>query len=460
MEYKAALEKIVRLCDDAEMIASISGSRHWNLTGFEKVLHNIARKALGSMDIGVIGLGKLGLPLAALYAKNGHKVYGYDKDIKIVEAVNKKISPYPEPYLQDLLVEAKSNLIAYLPYEMAEHLDMFFVVVPTPSWRDGAFSNRYIIDTFTKLGPYLKKNERKPIIVICSTVMPGSIRELADILEEETGGKDIGLCYSPEFIALGDVISGLSNPDFILIGSEDEEVANAVEYTIKTIVKNDAPVKRMSPIEAEITKISINTYLTMKISYANMIGQICKAKGVSPNGVLEAVGSDHRIGNKFLRSGMPYGGPCLARDVRAFGVVCQESGVQEDLLDAIWTINDSVRENIVDRMESAGGPYLISGISYKHSAPNIFDDSIGYDILEYLVDIEENVCVYDHPVTIEALGKMGYEPDVLLPYNKIIDFSEFKTIVILDVEEKKRKFLEDNGKRYNLNIIHCWDDND
>jgi len=274
------------------------------------------------MKILVVGLGKLGLPLAAVLANSGHSVLGYDRSIELVNTLNNNKFYSTEPGLVDLLNESKDlSFFSSVNLEMIENTEVIFVIVPTPSLENGAFSNEFILQAFFEIGPLLKLKHNKTAICIVSTVMPGSCDvELRNGLESVTGqtlGEKIGMCYHPEFIALGSVIYNLQNPDFHLLGVSNSWVSDLVEQVFKSITKTEVPCKKMSLLEAEIVKISVNNYITMKISFANSLLSLCdNFNDVDINVITQAIGMDSRIGTKYLTAGAPYGGPCFPRDTR------------------------------------------------------------------------------------------------------------------------------------------------
>ena len=182
------------------------------------------------------------------------------------------------------------------------------------------------------------------LVVVHSTTMPGSVGgPIRQRLERASGrkvGPQIGLCYNPEFIALGDVINGLLHPDFILIGESDKKAGDILEGIYRKVVGPQANVARMNFVNAELTKISVNTYVTMKISFANMLGEICdRLEGADVSVVADAIGRDTRIGKKYLKPAVGYGGPCFPRDTIAFGRVAHLVGSTADLALSTDTIN-------------------------------------------------------------------------------------------------------------------------
>src|ERR1051326_8722744 len=230
------------------------------------------------MRYSIVGLGKLGARMAAAIASRGHEVIGVDVLHQSVEKLKAGIAPIQETGLQDLITANREHLRATTSHEDAIHnSDITFVIVPTPSDERGAFTLQYAQWAFKEIGKALATKDGYHLVVLTSTVLPGSTRYgLLPVLEEESGkrcGKDFGLCYSPEFIALGSVIRDFLNPDFTLIGEYDERSGSVLEQAYASIMANHPPCKRMSLENAELTKISVNTFVTMKISFANMLAK-------------------------------------------------------------------------------------------------------------------------------------------------------------------------------------------
>lgn len=201
--------------------------------------------------ISVIGLGKLGASMAAGFASRGYKVVGVDINPKSVEALNQGLPPVQETGLAEMIHDHRESIRGTLSTEeavMESHIS--FVIIPTPSDARGAFSLTYAKSAFREIGRALRKKKDYHTVVLTSTVLPGATRlGLLPILEKESGkkcGPDFGLCYNPEFIALGSVIRDFLNPDFYLLGQFDERSGDALEAAHKQVSVNQAPVKRMS----------------------------------------------------------------------------------------------------------------------------------------------------------------------------------------------------------------------
>ncbi len=230
--------------------------------------------------LSVIGLGKLGLPMAVLFAHKGFKVIGVDMDPQLVEAVNKKRCPIYEPEVPQLLRSLGEYLTATNHYGKAiDNSEATFIVVPTPSEESGGFSTKYVRAAGEKIANNLKHKDNFHLVVLTSTVLPGGTDSLRELLERDSGkkcGVDFGLCYSPEFIALGSVLRGLSNPDLVLIGQSDTRSGEMLSEIYQKVCENSPPIVRTNFYNAELGKILLNAYITMKISFANTISELCE----------------------------------------------------------------------------------------------------------------------------------------------------------------------------------------
>jgi UDPglucose 6-dehydrogenase len=337
------------------------------------------------MKVSVVGLGKLGSPIVAVLASKGFDVVGIDINPAYVEKIKNHVAPVEEPLLQELLAEHKAHITATTDWaEGVGGTDMTAIIVPTPSGADGAFRNDHVLSAMDELGRVLANKPGYHLVVVHSTTMPGSVGgPIRQRLERASGrkvGSDLGLCYNPEFIALGDVINGLLHPDFILIGESDKKAGDILEGLYRKVVGPNANVARMNFVNAELTKISVNTYVTMKISFANMLGEMCdRLEGADVSVVADAIGRDTRIGKKYLKPAVGYGGPCFPRDTIAFGRVASTIGGTADLALATDTINRrqiSRLTEIISEMIPAGATAAVLGLSYKPSTP-VIEESQG-----------------------------------------------------------------------------------
>lgn len=273
------------------------------------------------MNIGVVGLGKLGCSMFAAFSAAGNNVVGTDINENSRNNLRKKIKPVSETSLQREIDIGFANYeICDTPAEVIEKSEVIYIVVPTPSLGDGTFDTSYLEDVIQNISK-VKCNCKNKLLVITSTVLPGDTRSklIYKVRFYKSGISEINFCYSPEFIALGSVLDDLKNPDFLLVGEDSPKTADSHIKAMMTIINNkEIPIRRMSIESAEMAKIAINSYITSKISFANAIGLTADhIKNCSSYDVLEAVGSDSRIGKKYLNKGLGFGGPCFPRDNRA-----------------------------------------------------------------------------------------------------------------------------------------------
>jgi UDPglucose 6-dehydrogenase len=223
------------------------------------------------MHISVIGLGKLGSVVAAVLADAGHEVIGVDLDAGVMEAIRNR----REPSLLETIERNRSRFSVTTDLRSAVlATEATFVVLPTPSGPDGRFSLRQVFSACESIAGALRQKSTYHLVVISSTVMPGDTEgQLLPAFET----CDFGLCYNPEFIALGTAMEDMRHPDLILIGESDERAGAMLEGIYRGgLCGNDPPIARMNFVNAELTKIAINTFVTMKISYANMLAELCE----------------------------------------------------------------------------------------------------------------------------------------------------------------------------------------
>lgn len=416
------------------------------------------------MKISVIGLGKLGSPLLAAIAERGFSVIGVDVNQKAVDFINKTQPPVNEPGLSELLKKNRSRIKATTDYfEAISESDITFIIVPTPSIKSGAFSNKYVLSAIKNIGKALATKKGFHLVVVTSTVLPGSTEnEIGQLLERASDkkiGQSVGLCYNPEFIALGSVIQNLLNPDFVLIGQSDNKSGKILENFYKKFRKNKAPIVKMNIINAEIAKIALNSYITTKISFANTIAQLCeKVPGGSVDQVTRALGLDSRIGSKYLTGALPYGGPCFPRDNLAFAYFARKSRVSSPLATNTHKINSQLAKQLAARISAKiprGGKVAILGLSYKKDT-DVAEQSAGVKIANLLSQKAVRVYVWDPKAMTNAKNLLS--PKVTLA-SSMKDCLSHADIIVIATDWPEFKNLKiDNlkvaGKKPVL--LDCW----
>ncbi len=360
------------------------------------------------MKLSIIGLGKLGAPMAAVMAHKGHMVVGVDVNPDYVAAIQQGHAPLRETGLEEMIQANRERLSATTDYEQAVlATEATFIIVPTPSDPDGTFSLRNVMIAAEKIGAALRKKQDWHLVVLSSTVMPGLTGgKLRPALEAYSGkkcGEGFGLCYNPEFIALGSVIRDMLNPDMILIGESDERSGDILERLYTGVCDSNPHIRRMNHVNAELTKISVNTFVTTKISYANMLAQVCETlPGADVDMVTSAIGCDSRIGQKYLKGALGYGGPCFPRDNLAFSALARGNGVPAILAEATHQLNQRqaprLAEMILARLPE-GGTVGVMGLSYKPNT-EVVEESQGLALAKHLLSVGVPVVVYD-PAAME-----------------------------------------------------------
>jgi len=350
--------------------------------------------------------------MAALFAAAGHDVVGADLSDTVVAAVNEGRAPVDETGLAELMAVAAPRLRATTSVEDAtEEAEVAFCIVPTPSLPDGSFDTKSVERAFEAIGRgFARKDVGRRVAVLTSTVLPGATESrVRPALEAGSGmklGAELGLCYSPEFIALGSVIENMRRPDMVLMGASEPWAAEVAAHAIKSVADKKAPVALMSIVEAEMTKIAVNGFITTKISYANMIAEICgHLPGADAAVVTAAVGLDSRIGQKYLRPAAPYGGPCFPRDNAAMRALAASLGVEADLSVATDRINRRQAGALTRMIVARGGVGHVGilGLTYKPFTP-VAEESFGVLLANELLAAGLSVSAYDPKAIVEIAG--------------------------------------------------------
>jgi UDPglucose 6-dehydrogenase len=365
--------------------------------------------------ISVIGLGKLGSPMVACFASKGFTVVGVDLDETKVDAIAARRAPVFETGLEEMLQSAPGEISATTDIAAAvRDTDVTMVIVPTPSDESGTFSLRYALAACETIGEALRDLDRYHLVAITSTVMPGATGgPLQETLERASGkraGVDFGLCYSPEFIALGSVIRDFLNPDFLLVGESDPRAGDLLAEIYANVCDVDAPVARMNFVNAELAKISVNTYVTTKIAFANMLARICeRLPGANVDAVTQALGLDTRIGPKYLRGAVSYGGPCFPRDNIAFAAMARAIDAPAAIAEATDASNRAdvgqVAALVSGRVPD-GGTVAVLGLSYK-AHTDVVEESAGVHVARDLAELGVDVIVYDPAAIPNAKRLLG-----------------------------------------------------
>jgi len=291
-----------------------------------------------------LGLGKLGLIFSHILAKYNYKIFGYDIDQNIENKILKNIKD-PEPLLNKLINENRKKFFFERNFKKnIESTDGIFIILPTPSRKNHEFDNSYIYSAINKIGLFLKK-KKNYLINITSTVNPGSCNQFINFLEKKfdlTHGNEFILTYNPHLIALGSIYNDVINSDLVIVGSDLKYGHVILKKFYKRIYKkNIHKLKFLNLKEAEISKIAINSFVTMKISYSNTLSQISDyEKNIDVSKILDTVGFDKRVGHKYLSLGGLFSGPCFPRDNLNFAKYLSKIHVENAIPKSIDRVNN------------------------------------------------------------------------------------------------------------------------
>ncbi len=414
--------------------------------------------------VSVIGLGKIGSPLAAVLASRGYRVIGVDLNLAFVQALDSGRAPVEESGIQELIDASKGKLSATNDFEAAvRESEVSFVIVPTPSEHEGGFSNTYVLSAVAEIGRALKTQTKYHVVNITSTVMPGSTGgEIRATLEEASGrivGKGVGLCYNPEFIALGSVVRDMLFPDMILIGQSDTRAGDLLESIYMRMCKKVPPIVRMNWVNAELTKISVNTFVTTKISYANMLADICdRLPQADVDVVTKALGMDSRIGEKYLKGALGYGGPCFPRDNVAFRFLAHSLNARGDIAESTDRINryqiDRLAE-AVNRLLRDNGKVGILGLSYKPET-GVIEESQGVALALRLAEEGKEVYVHDPMALVAAKAILE---DKAVPFSSADECVMASNAIVITTPWSQFRDISPKAcarSKERLKILDCW----
>jgi UDPglucose 6-dehydrogenase len=373
------------------------------------------------MKIGVIGAGRLGITFALLCEKAGYEVIVSDKRDDYVYNLNHGICDTNEPLIQKMLFEVNNFSATTSNIEIIENSDIIFTFVATPSKTDGSYDTSSVfevVNDFFEASKLEISVFNKKFIVGCTT-NPGDVEQIQNKLSMF----GIQVAYNPEFIAQGEIVKGLEQSDIVLIGTEYQELSNELIQIYDRIQTTPVHAHVMSPKAAEITKIGINCFLTTKISYANMMGDILTKSnlGNEIDSVLNAVGGDSRVGKKYMKYGFGFGGPCLPRDNRALGHYANELGLKLNLPLTVDEFNkehaDFLKNFFINQNPDKSIPFVMNYITYKRGS-DILEESQQFKLCLDLLDEGYYVNVIEIDPVIKQLSDLSEQYNNRLKFYK------------------------------------------
>jgi len=351
-------------------------------------------------NISIIGVGKLGLCFGLTLERAGYNVVGCDISQEYIDSLTNRTFISDETNVNQMLNDSEYFIFTTDLKQCVNHSDIIFVTVATPSLSNGRYNHKAIdrvVDNIIQLG-----YRNKYIIIICTT-MPG----YCDTLQTKLNEYGCIVSYNPEFIAQGTILKNQARPDMVLIGEGSREAGDILRRIHKRHTKNEPKIFIMSRLEAEICKIGLNCFLTTKIAFSNMIGDIAEFSNCNPDIILEAIGSDSRIGNKYLEYGFGFGGPCFPRDNKALAIYANDVGIDAKISKAS---DESNKEHlnyglqIFMKNNPKNKPVIFDFITYKKES-TIIEESQQLAFAKLLVDNGYTVYINERQSVINQLDE-------------------------------------------------------
>ncbi|MEI7596074.1 MAG: UDP-glucose/GDP-mannose dehydrogenase family protein [Bacteroidota bacterium] len=368
------------------------------------------------MKVVIVGTGYVGLVTGTCFAEVGIDVVCVDIDTVKIENLHKGISPIYEPGLDEMIARNVNKGKLKFSTDLASCLDdadVIFSAVGTPPDEDGSADLKYVIDVARTVG----KNMKKYLLMVTKSTVPvGTAKRVRDAIQEELNNRgeniEFDIASNPEFLKEGDAINDFMKPDRIVVGIESQKAEELMSRLYKPFVLNGHPVIFMDVPSAEMTKYAANSMLATKISFMNDIANLCEIMGADVNKVRKGIGSDSRIGNKFIYPGIGYGGSCFPKDVKALIKTADENGYSMRVLKSVEDVNDDQKYVLFNKAKKyfkgdlRGKTVALWGLSFK---PNTDDmrEAPSLVIINNLLEAGCKVVAFDPVATHEAKRKLG-----------------------------------------------------
>jgi UDPglucose 6-dehydrogenase len=428
------------------------------------------------MKITVVGTGYVGLVTGTCFAETGIDVTCVDIDVEKINKLKNGIIPIWEPGLEEMVtrnVEKGRLSFSTSLKDTLKDVEVIFSAVGTPPDEDGSADLQYVISVAREIGRYM---ENYLVVVTKSTVPIGTAKKVKAAIQEELDKRGVKIPFdvasNPEFLKEGDAVDDFLKPDRIVIGIESEEAEKIMTRLYKPFLLNNHPIYFMDIPSAEMTKYAANSMLATKISFMNDIANLCEIVGADVNMVRKGIGSDSRIGNKFIYPGAGYGGSCFPKDVKALIKTSDENKHSLVILKAVEDVNDRQKEVLFKKANThfkgnlKNKTFAIWGLSFK---PNTDDmrEAPSLVIIEKLLAAGANVVAYD-PVSMKETNrkigdtiKYGKDPyDALIDADALIlvtEWSEFRSPNFKIMERvMKNKVIFDGRNIYEPKEMKEW----
>ncbi|HSM34900.1 MAG TPA: UDP-glucose/GDP-mannose dehydrogenase family protein [Longimicrobiales bacterium] len=363
------------------------------------------------MDITVIGTGYVGLVVATCFAESGNDVVGADLDDAKIDMLREGRSPIYEPGLEALLERNLEQGRLRFTTDVGaavRQADVIVIAVGTPPDEDGSADVSHVLDVAGAIGDHM---DRPKVVVTKSTIPVGTSDRVRETIEARTP-HPVHVAFNPEFLKEGSAVADFMKPDRVIIGTDSEEARDILTDLHEPFVRSGNPILYMDVRSAEITKYAANAMLATRISFMNTIARLCDAVGADVSAVRKGIGSDDRIGPRFLFPGVGYGGSCFPKDVKALAASLRRTGVDPVILDAVERVNEGQKRLLLDAIDESfpqgldGRTVAIWGLSFKPGTDDM-REAPSLVVIEGLLERGADVRVHDFQALEEARRHLG-----------------------------------------------------
>ena len=426
------------------------------------------------MNIAVVGTGYVGLVTGTCFAETGNNVMCVDNNPKKLALLLKGEIPIYEPGLEKLFTRnIKEGRLSFTDdlAMAANKADIIFLALPTPTGEDGSADLQYILSVAKDLGPILSASDYK-LVIDKSTVPVGTAEKVRKAIEENGGvAENFSVVSNPEFLREGVAVDDFMKPDRVVVGidDDDERAEKLISRLYAPFVRQGNPVIFMDAKSAELTKYAANAFLALKISFMNEISQLCEKVGADIDMVRHGIGSDGRIGKRFLFSGIGYGGSCFPKDVRALAKSSEQVSYDFKILEAVMEVNEIQKKHLVEKIRTyyngtvEGKKFALWGLSFKPNTDDI-REAPALVIIDALVKEGATVVAFDPeamPNVKESIGnKITYaenQYEALEGADALIiatEWNEFRTPDFDKIGQAlKRKVIFDGRNLFELDQL-------
>jgi UDPglucose 6-dehydrogenase len=393
----------------------------------------------GKEIVSVIGLGVVGLTTAVGFAMKGHRVIGIDIDESKVRQINQKICPTYEPGLAGAMKQV--HITATTDHGASLESDISFLCGGTPGKQDGSIDMYYVAAPAKQLGEVLKEKQDPHLVVVRSTVVPGTTEQTISPLFKDM--ENVGICVNPEFLKEGTAIEDFMLPDRIVIGENNGISGDRLQMLYDGHFQ--CPVLRTDLKTAEMIKYAANSFLATRISFINQIGNICKELGIDVYKVAEGIGYDKRIGSDYLNAGVGYGGFCLPKDVLALVSRARDVGYRASMLEEVSNINKEQPLRLISLLkkhvpELKSKTIGVLGLAFKPGTDDV-RSSKATEIIQTLIEEGARVIAYDPRAMANFMKVFPHQveygsPERVLEADAVLIVTEWDEFNFLDYRGK------------------------